>query len=179
MFCPNCGTKTEEGQKYCRACGLSVEKLAGLISEQLPAGALERSTPEEVAQLLRRKRKVERLLAGLGLTGGAGFILAIMAAVVFGVIIGKGEPVKGGIILSFIILGVVALCLVFYRESVLNSLAARGVTDEAAKQLEGGAATSKLLTESRFEPVPSVTDRTTELLAAERKRITKEVSGER
>jgi hypothetical protein len=175
MFCPNCGTKTEAGQKYCRACGLSVEKLAGLISEQLPAGALAGSTPEEVARLLRRKRKVERLLVGLGVTGGVGLVLAIMAAVIFGVIIGKGEPVKGGIILAFIVLGVIALALVFYRDSLTDSLTARGVSDEKPKKLEGGAATSKLLPEPHFEPIPSVTDRTTELLAAEPKRTTKEV----
>jgi zinc-ribbon domain len=169
MFCPNCGTKTEAGQKYCRACGLSVEKLAGLISEQLPAGALEGSTPEEVAQLLRRKRGVERLLVGIGLTGATVFVLAIIWALVFKIIIEKGEWLQGGIFLGFILAGVVALALVFYRESVMNSLAARGVSDEAAKKLEGATATSKLLPETSFEPIPTVTEHTTELLAAERK----------
>ncbi len=175
MFCPNCGTKTEAGQKFCRACGLSVEKLAGLISEQLPAGALEGSTPEEVAQLLRRKRSVERLLVGIGLTGGAVFVLAIIWAIVFKIIIGKGDVLQGSIFLGFIVAGVVALALVCYRESVMESLAARGVSDEAAKKLEGATATSKLQPESHFEPVPTITDRTTELLAAEPKRVTKEV----
>lgn len=175
MFCPNCGTKTEAGQKYCRACGLSVEKLAGLISEQLPAGALAGSTPEEVTRLLRRRHSVERLLAGIGLTAGGVFLIAIIWAIVFKIMIGKGDVLQGSIFLGFILAAVVALALVFYRESVMESLAARGVSDEAAKQLEGAAATAKLLPEPHFEPVPTVTDRTTELLAAEPKRITKEV----
>ena len=175
MFCPNCGTKTEAGQKYCRACGLSVEKLAGLISEQLPAGALDGATPEEVAGLLRRKRRVERVLAGIGLTAGGVFVVSIIATIIIKIIINKGEWLEGGIFLGFIIAAVVALALVFYRESVMESLAARGVSDERAKKLEGATPTAKLLPETSFEPASSVTDRTTELLAAERKRITKEV----
>lgn len=175
MFCPNCGTKTEAGQKYCRACGLSVEKLAGLISEQLPAGALERSTPEEVARLLRRKRGVERLLVGIGLTAGSIFLVSITVMIIVKIIIGKGHLLQGGLLLAFILAAAAALALVFYRESLNESLAARGVSDEQAKKLEGATPTSKLLPESHFEPVPTVTDRTTELLAAERKRITKEV----
>ena len=175
MFCPNCGTKTEAGQKYCRACGLGVEKLAGLISEQLPAGALEGSTPEEVARLLRRKRGVERLLVGIGLTASTLFVASLAATIIIKIIIGKGHLLQGGLLLAFLLAAAAALALVFYRESLTESLAARGVSEEKAKQLEGGAPTAKLLPESRFEPVPSVTDRTTELLAAERKRTTKEV----
>jgi hypothetical protein len=175
MFCPNCGTETEAGQKYCRACGLGVGKLAGLISEQLPAGALERSTPEEVARLLRRKRGVERLLVGLGLTAGSVFAVAMVAMIITKIIIGKGQLLQGGLLLALIIAAVAALALVFYRETLTESLAARGVSPEKEKLLAEGAATSKLLPESQFEPVPSVTDRTTELLTAERKRTTKEV----
>lgn len=38
-----------------------------------------------------------------------------------------------------------------------------------AKQLEGATATLKLLSEPHFDPLPTVTDRMTELLAAEPK----------
>jgi uncharacterized membrane protein YvbJ len=37
MYCPNCGTKTSIDQKFCRSCGLSLEKTALSLSEQLPA----------------------------------------------------------------------------------------------------------------------------------------------
>jgi hypothetical protein len=172
MFCPNCATKTEAGQKYCRACGLSVEKLAGLISEQLPAGALERATPGEVAALLRRRRRVERLLAGIGLAGGGVFVVSLIATIIYKIILDRGAILQGLGFLAFILAAVAALVLVFYRESLTESLAARGVSEGDAKRLEGGAAaTGKLLPESRFEPVPSVTDRTTELLAAEPKKV--------
>ena len=175
MFCPNCGTETEAGQKYCRACGLSVEKLAGLISEQLPAGALAVSTPDEVARLLRRKRGVERLLVGIGLTAGSVFVISLVVMIVVKIIIAKGHLLQGGLLLAFILAAAAALALVFYRETLAESLAARGVSPDAERKMPEGPATSMLLPESHFDPIPSVTDRTTELLAAERKRITKEV----
>jgi hypothetical protein len=169
MFCPNCGTKTEAGQKYCRSCGLGVEKLAGLISEQLPAGALERSTPEEVARLLQRKQNVERLLAGAALTAGGVFVVSLVAMIVLKIIIGKGAILQGLGFLAFILAAAAALLLVFYRESLKESLAARGVTDETARELKDAPTTSKLLPDgSHFDPVPSVTDRTTELLKSRR-----------
>ena len=152
-----------------------MEKLAGLISEQLPAGVLAASTPEEVARLLQRKRGVERLLVGIGLTAASVFVVSLVAMIIIKIIINKGQFLQGGLLLAFILAAATALALVFYRETLNESLAARGVTPDAERQLEGGAATSKLLPESHFEPVPTVTDRTTELLAAERKRTTKEV----
>lgn len=36
MHCPNCGTETSAGQKFCRACGLSLERIAQLLAELLP-----------------------------------------------------------------------------------------------------------------------------------------------
>ena len=169
MFCPNCGTKTEAGQKYCRACGLSVEKLAGLISEQLPAGALEGATPEEVARLLRRKRGVERALVGLGATAGSVFVISVILTIIVKLIINKGEWLEGGFFLAIMLAALAALALVFYRESLKETLVARGVSEEKAKHLIDAPATSKLLPETSFEPALSVTDRTTELLAAEPK----------
>jgi len=174
MFCPNCGTGGESGQKYCRACGLDLNKVQSLVSEQLPAGTLEKSTPEEVSRLLKRKRSVERALVSIGLTGAAVFVVSIVLTIIIKIVIGKGEFLKGGILLSFIIAAAVALALVFYRETLTESLAARGMTDQELPT--GRDATGRLLHEPRFETVPgTVTDRTTELLDVERRRTTKEV----
>jgi hypothetical protein len=38
MHCPNCGTEASAGQKFCRACGLSLERFAQLLAELLPDG---------------------------------------------------------------------------------------------------------------------------------------------
>ena len=137
----------------------------------MPAGALERASPAEAARLLRRKRDVERLLNGIGVACGAGFVLV---AVFFRQAIEQAGAVEDIVLLAFTVAGLAALALFFYRESLKKSLSARGMLADAEESPEAAAETSKLLPESHFEPVPPVTDRTTELLAAERKRITKE-----
>ena len=176
MFCPSCGKEIGAGQRYCRACGLGLSKIAGIVSEQSPAGAPERASPTEVARLLRRKRDVERWLTGIGAACAAGFLLAAVAAIFFRQAIEQAAGVEGAIRLAFTAAGLAALALIFYRESLKKSLSARGMPADAEKALEAAAAeTSKLLPESSFEPASGVTDRTTELLAAEQKRIKKEV----
>lgn len=174
MFCPNCGADSTADQKFCRGCGLKLEKVSLVLAEQLPAGSLAESSPEEIARLLKSKRRVERLLVGIGLTGAAVFVGAIIWTLVFTIIIGKGAVLQGSIALGFILAGVVALALVCYRESVVNSLARRGVSEEKPT-LPAAAPTANLLPEPRATPLGSVTDRTTELLEVERKRNTQEV----
>ena len=65
MFCPNCGSKNSTQQKFCRSCGLSLEKSAQSLVEQIPA-KIDQS-------LERRKEKLERFgviaLSGLGVVG--------------------------------------------------------------------------------------------------------------
>ena len=173
MYCPNCGAQSSADQKFCRACGLKLEKVSLLIVEQLPAGAVEESSPEEIARLLKKQQRIERLLVGLGVTAFTVFVLSIVWALVFKIIIGKGEVLQGSIFLGLILSAVVGLILVIYRESVMEKLAKRSVAGE--KALPGAAQTSNLLHESRIVPASSVTDRTTELLAAERKRSTSEL----
>lgn len=174
MFCPNCGANSTADQKFCRGCGLKLDKVSLLIVEQLPAGSLAESAPEEIAQLLKSKQRIERLLVGIGLTAATVFVGAIIWTLVFTIIIGKGAVLSGSIALGFILAGVVAVALVCYRESVLNALARRGVSEEKPA-LPAAVPTANLLTESRATPIGSVTDRTTELLEVERKRNTQEV----
>jgi hypothetical protein len=174
MFCPNCSAKSAADQKFCRGCGLKLDKVSLLIVEQLPAGSLSESTPEEITRLLKSKQRIERLLVGIGLIAGSVFVLAITLTIIFKLIIGKGAVLQGAMFLGLIIAAVVALALVRYRESVLESLARRGVTD-GQPTLPAAAPTTNLLPEALATPVGSVTDRTTELLEVERKRNTLEV----
>ena len=53
MFCPNCGAKTSVEQKFCRACGLGLEKIALSLTEQLPTRADDNLPSAEKARLER------------------------------------------------------------------------------------------------------------------------------
>jgi len=56
MHCPNCGTKASAGQKFCRACGFSLENVARLIAEQAPGEYLDSdSGPKEEPSKSSRK----------------------------------------------------------------------------------------------------------------------------
>ena len=56
MHCPRCGTSATPGQQFCRACGLSLEKVAEILSEEI---AHQPHTPTEAQQLRERQKRVE------------------------------------------------------------------------------------------------------------------------
>jgi hypothetical protein len=74
MYCPNCGNQTSTDQKFCRACGLGLEKIALSLGEQLPA-RMDQS-------LIARQERLEKLglgaLSVFGL-GVLGFLLYAVA----------------------------------------------------------------------------------------------------
>jgi uncharacterized OB-fold protein len=35
MHCPRCGTNATPGQQFCRGCGLSLEKVAEILGEEI------------------------------------------------------------------------------------------------------------------------------------------------
>jgi hypothetical protein len=166
MHCPNCGTKTSAEHKFCRACGLELEKFALLLAEQLPAGELGRAEAEGLARLAARERRTRFWLTAAGLA----CIVLVVSAVLYGIIakliIEKGEVVGGLIFLFIILLGLVFAGLATYNESLKEKLQRRH-----EPTLPRGETTGRLLPDgARFEPVPSVTERTTDLLSVENKR---------
>ena len=56
MHCPNCGAKASARQKFCRACGLSLERFAQLLAE--PSPDVE-GKDEDVERARRRLRYLE------------------------------------------------------------------------------------------------------------------------
>jgi hypothetical protein len=159
MYCPSCGKSTSVEQKFCRACGLSLEKIAQSLTEQLPSTQLNEDLED-------RKRKVERWLTLLLGSSFGIFVISVLGALIYKIIIIKGDFLLGFALLALFIALMAALILVVYRESLREAVAKRQLSQATLPQPE---ATGKLLTESHFQPVPSVTEPTTELLV-ERKR---------
>ena len=159
MFCPNCGKVNSAQQKFCRSCGLSLEKVAHSVAEQL----LDRELNKHLHD---RQRQVERLISIILASGFAIFAGAVVYAIIFKIIIGKGEVLEGTIFLALFVAVVTALLLVVYRESLRETLTRRQLSQTTLPLTEN---TAELLPESDLEPVPSVTEGTTKRLFAEKK----------
>jgi len=161
MYCPNCGNQTSSEQKFCRACGLGLEKIAQSLGEQLPA-RMDQS-------LSARKERLEKLGVGALSVFGLGILGFLLYAV--------GQKLlatQGGLLAILAMVGLVIM-LGCGLLSVILFARAKELGEQASKrqlqpsETETGGSTRELLPEGRFEPVPTVTDRTTELLFAEKR----------
>ena len=147
-------------QNFCRACGLGLEKIALSVNEQLPA-KMNRSLQEQ-------KERFEKL----GVAALSVFGLGVLAILAYGVgyklMVSKGDLLAALGVIGFLIMMVCGLA------SVILFAKAKEVGKEATKHpsqpdLSSGESTRELLTEGHFEPIPTVTERTTELLTVEKR----------
>lgn len=161
MYCPNCGSKTSTDQNFCRACGLRLEKIAASLAEQLP-------TKVDLT-LQQRKERYEKMgMAALSVFG-IGVLTFILYSVGYRLMLTQGNILAGLAIIGFLVMVICGLA------SVVLFAKANEVGEGALKRPQpvnlanGSESTKELLTEGNFEPVPSVTDRTTDLLTVEKR----------
>jgi hypothetical protein len=163
MFCPNCGAKTSVEQKFCRACGLGLEKIALSLTEQLPEHADEPVVSSE-------KERLERwALAALGVFG-SGIVGLLLFFIVYRMMIVQGKVLNGLALLGMMLMGacgLIAAILFAKAKEVEEAAGKRRIQKKEAATIP--TPTKELLTEGHLEPVNSVTDRTTELLYIEKK----------
>ena len=160
MFCPNCGNKTSIDQNFCRACGLGLEKIAVSLNEQLP-------TRVDVS-LQEQKERFEKLGVAALSVFGIGLFSIIVYLVVYKLMLSEGNILTGLAALGFIIMIACGLASVFlFAKANEAGEAATKRKPQQALPAEGES-TRELLTEGHFEPVPTITERTTDLLTIER-----------
>lgn len=159
MYCPNCGKQTAPDQKFCRACGLGLEKIAQSLGEQLPERVDE--------TLLARKERLEKL----GVAALSVFGLGLLSFLAYA--IGQKLIAQGSFFAALVTLGVVIMLgcgllsvILFARAKELGDQATKRQLPAKAEEQKG--LTRELLPEGNFAPVPTVTERTTELLFAEK-----------
>lgn len=155
MFCPNCGNKNSVNQRFCRSCGLGLERVSQSLTEQLPnASALS---------LQQQKEKYQRLgMAALSVFGvGVGsFILYL---VFYKLMVSQGKVLAGlGVLAFLIVIGCgLASVILFARANEVKEVPAPRI-DQAGLSPE--RSTQELLSEAKPAPLFSVAERTTNLL---------------
>jgi hypothetical protein len=164
MYCPNCGKETSVDLNFCRACGLGLEKIAQSLADQFPT-TLDQNQ-QQLKEKFQRKGMIALSIFGLGI------LSMFLYGVVYKVMIVQGRVFEGAVLLLLMTLVSSGLFAV-YQFAKANEIG-----EASKKRREIGAnetPTSKLISEGYLEPVPGVTERTTDLLLVERKASTKEI----
>jgi predicted lipid-binding transport protein (Tim44 family) len=142
--------------KFCRNCGMNLEPVSRALAAHLSPGGAAAATAREA-----RRRATNRMAKG---------VVSGVAVVLFGFFVMSVIPGN-----AFQVFGVAAalIGLVTVLASIVSALrtAADLVVEPASRSLDDATAakTGRLLHETTVEPVPSVTERTTDLLGVERK----------
>jgi len=154
MFCPNCAAKNEASQHYCRTCGLKLDAIAVKLMEQNPS--------DEVAALLKKKRRMEFFgMASLSVAGIIGLSLLLTVAVYYKLVLLGPDVLFGSAIGALILFLLASIFFLAYPKFFLKIDSA---IPNSSDQLEPTKPTGKLLDEpTPFEPA-SVTEHETELL---------------
>ena len=162
MFCPSCGERNSRDQRFCRRCGMNLESAARALLEQFPGG--------ERPDLVQREKALERF--GQIAFGGFGIVLVIAVVgiiyTIFSKMVLSGEQPWAGVLLSaFIVFAVLSLAYVVFAEDLKEK---KKKTPAQPKELRTPAVTGRLLEEKEFEPIPTITEETTNLLPQDKTR---------
>jgi ABC-type bacteriocin/lantibiotic exporter with double-glycine peptidase domain len=161
IFCPNCGANNNIEQNFCRFCSLHLQETTASLTAQLSFG-------KNAGQL----KKLEWIKKFSDLSSSGLIFSAVPAILIYFYMVFTNTPYAG--IKVFYALFVIFLILesvMFYLRRT-NTL---GYADEMNRKSAlmqnkpEKRETAKLLEEKPFEPVPSVTENTTDLLYAEQK----------
>jgi hypothetical protein len=160
VYCPNCGSKNNKNQNFCRYCGFNLTETSKSLKLQLAFG--------ERAYKLKKSDKVKRVLNGISDVLLAGFFIGLFAIVLF-----DGSKIGTFIKVSLIIYTIFQFAAwvinYFQRDESAKSIA----LEERANAVENynlqPKKTNKLLEESSFEPIPSITENPTAILHADPK----------
>ena len=139
---------------------MNLETVVQSLVEQFPGG--------ERPDLVRREERLERFgriaFGGFGIALLLG-IVGIIYAVVVNMILTGERPWFGALVILFVIFAAMSLTYVVFNEDLKDRR--KKAAQVPPRELEVPVVTGKLLDESRFEPIPSVTENTTDLLPSQ------------
>src|SRR5262245_27515613 len=160
MFCPNCGNQAAADQKFCRSCGMNLQKVTPALIEHLAETGSDQ-LPLEPSEANRRS--VRRNV----LWGTATMFIGIAYGIVGKIMIHEDMVTGAGALVA--IIGMFWLVYTFLSAG-FEPAASFGLAP-AARNLSQPDGAPDAKTTGRLSPemapgiMPSVTERTTDLLA--------------
>jgi hypothetical protein len=165
MHCPNCGNQSELDQKFCRKCGFNLEPVRSLILNNSDADELklEKSKREKLAL----RRMVNWMMRGM--------LLLLVGVVV--IVTSKQfqlDPLVK-LIGTFLTLGGVSVAMYGLLDTIRGgkALPKSGTFDVGSRKIiaeeKVKADSTRDLEERLPVPLPSVTERTTQLIGSQSK----------
>jgi zinc-ribbon domain len=152
MICPKCGLQTLPEQKFCRSCGASLQ----VITQRLPEGTTL-TGPSTPAIIIREEMRGANRLVQLG------FIVMFVGAVIG--VIGKMLIHDQVVTVVGVLFSLVGMFLAVYPYLLPSSRTRDNSGASSQPELQKQSRPTKQLPEERtIEYVPSITERTTDLL---------------
>ena len=156
MHCPSCGNESSLDQKFCRRCGLRLESVSKLVAGHQTPEAIKREAKKNEQDVVRRMYRWM-------MWGFAGFLIGIVMLVV-----GKTFALDKifGLVASLVLLGGTAAAAYGVMSAMRDGVSPSKKLPEAFEPTAlSEPDTGNDLIEARVPlAVPSVTERTTELI---------------
>ena len=158
MFCPNCAAQNDVAQHYCRTCGLKLDVIADDLLSQRPS--------DEFARLLERKRTFQLLgVASLSIAGVIGVFIVAAAIFYYKMQWVGPELLFRSASIALVLFTLFSAFFLSYPKFMKKLARLDSPPVELSRNEVEAVTTRKLIEEGPFEPVPSVTEDSTELLS--------------